>query len=105
VVLIKLKGRQGRESSDRKFSSAADKKNRRERKKVPFMTDSMEGIKTQVGAMICTFQDVARDMIIERSEDAAEFPSGEQGFQEVGVMFADDGHDRLGAMLLMKFQS
>jgi hypothetical protein len=41
-------------------------------------------------------------MIIERSEDAAEFPSGEQGCQEVGVIFADDGHDRLGAMLLMK---
>jgi hypothetical protein len=45
-------------------------------------------------------------MIIERSEDAAEFPSGEQGCQEVGVIFADDGHDRLArAMLLMKFQS
>jgi hypothetical protein len=37
-------------------------------------------------------------MIIERSEDAAEFPSGEQGCQDVGVIFADhNGHDRPGA--------
>jgi hypothetical protein len=28
------------------------------------------------------------------------FPSGEQGCQDVGVIFADEGHDKLGAMLL-----
>ena len=41
-------------------------------------------------------QDVMRDMIIQRSENVAEFPSGEQGCQEVGVIFADDGIIGLG---------
>ena len=50
-------------------------------------------------------QDVARNMKIKRSEDAAEFPSCEQGGQDIGVIFADDGHDRLGAIFLMKIKS
>jgi hypothetical protein len=52
-----------------------------------------------------TLKDFTGNMVNKRSEDAAKFPSGEQGSQDVGVIFADDSDDRFGAILLMKFQS
>jgi hypothetical protein len=103
-----LKGREGIERS-RRASSAADKNV--EGEKVTFY-DFLDDRFTQgsqyagrCNVVQHTFKDFTGNMVNERSEDATKLPSGEQGDQDIGVIFANDGDDGFGAILLMKFQS
>ena len=112
MVSLGSKGREGRERSSRRASSAADKKvEERGGGKITFYNflNNRFGRGSQYAGrrnvVQHTFQDFARNMVIERSEDAAKFPSGKQGGEDVGVIFADDGDDGFGTILLMKFES
>jgi hypothetical protein len=108
VVSLGSKGREGIERS-RRASSAADKNVEGEKVAFyDFLDDRFARGSQYAGrcnVVQHTFKDFAGNMVNERSEDAAKFPSGEQGSQDVGVIFADDGDDGFGAILLMKFQS
>jgi hypothetical protein len=108
VVSLESKEREGIERS-RRALSAADKNV--EEEKVAFY-DFLDNRFTRgsqyagrCNVVQHTFKDFAGNMVNERSEDAAQFQSGKQGSQDVGVIFADDGDDGFGAILLMKFQS
>jgi hypothetical protein len=101
VVSLRSKGREGIERS-RRASSAADKNVEGEKATFyDFLNDRFGRGSWYAGrrnVVQHTFQDFARNMVNERSEDAAKFPSGEQGGQDVGVIFADDGDDEFEAI-------
>jgi hypothetical protein len=108
VVSLGLKGREGIKRS-RRALSAADKNVEGEKVAFYDFLDNRFARESQYAGRCNVvqhmFKDFAGNMVNKRSEDAARFPSGEQGSQDVGVIFADDGDDRFGAILLMKFQS
>jgi hypothetical protein len=108
VVSLGLKEREGIERS-RRASSVADKNVEGEKVAFyDFLDDRFARGSQYAGRCNVVqhmFKDFAGNMVNERNKDAAKFPSGERGSQDVGVIFADNGDDRFGAILLMKFQS